>query len=290
MNVGVVIVWYNPTKSQIENVYSLANTRELKICIVDNSNDENLFEKKTLSSKNISYIHNSNKGGIAGAFNRGINKLFAERTMKHIFTMDQDSELSEDYFLSMWKFVRDNNCEIACPNFYDRNSKTYGTFINLTPFFYKAVNNGTTTFCISSGMIFSRKAWEILGDFDERLIIDHVDTDYCLKANNHKVTILVNYEQCLNHAIGERESHRILGVTLKPNHHNYIRKYYIVRNGTYLALKYFKFSKGYFNLNILRVIHETVCVILYENDKIRKLSYMLRGLRDGIKGKLGAIK
>ncbi|MED0399956.1 glycosyltransferase family 2 protein, partial [Escherichia coli] len=69
-----------------------------------------------------------------------------------------------------------------------------------------------------------------------------------------------------------------------------IRKYYIVRNGTYLALKYFKFSKGYFNLNILRVIHETVCVILYENDKIRKLSYMLRGLRDGIKGKLGAIK
>lgn len=45
MNVGVVIVWYNPTKSQIENVYSLANTSELKICIVDNSNDENLFEK-----------------------------------------------------------------------------------------------------------------------------------------------------------------------------------------------------------------------------------------------------
>lgn len=290
MKVGVVIVWYNPTQEQVNNTFRLSNVEKLKVCVVDNSKNKYSDTRFNSNSATISYIHNGNKGGIAGAFNRGIDSFIVDESISLYFTMDQDSDFQPSYYQEMSAFMIKNNADIACPNFYDRNSKTYGTFVNLTPYFYKIVNGGTSVFCISSGMGISAEAWQHVGPFDENLIIDHVDTDFCLKAYEKHIEIKVNYEQCLNHAIGEREKYYFLGICFKPNHHSYIRKYYIVRNGTYLAFKYFKVTKGYFNLNVLRVIHEVACVVLYEKDKIKKLKFMALGLFDGLRGNLGAIK
>lgn len=290
MKVGVVIVWYNPTQDQVNNTFKLSNIDDLKVCVVDNSKEKYVDARLESKLETISYVHNGNEGGIAGAFNRGIESFLEDESISLYFTMDQDSDFQSSYYQEMSAFMVKNNAAIACPNFYDRNSKTYGTFVSLTPYFYKIVKDGTSVFCISSGMGISAEAWKDVGPFDEDLIIDHVDTDFCLKAYSKRIEIKVNYEQCLNHAIGEREKHYFLGVCFKPNHHSYVRKYYIVRNGTYLAFKYFGITKGYFNLNILRVIHEVACVVLYEKDKLRKLRFMAQGLIDGLRGKLGAIK
>jgi rhamnosyltransferase len=137
-------------------------------------------------------------------------------------------------------------------------------------------------------MGFSKKAWENIGRCNEDYIIDHVDTDFCMRALDKDYKIYVNYDICLKHAIGKRTTHNFLGVTIKPNHHNYIRKYYIVRNGTHLAFKYFLEYPSYFYLNILRVAHEFVCVLFYEKNKIKKTLSMLKGLCHSMYGKLGS--
>ncbi|MGL5529424.1 MAG: glycosyltransferase [Plesiomonas shigelloides] len=288
--IGIVIVWYNPTESQKQNLLPLSRCNNLCICVVDNSASYEQAAYEKLAEQGITYVHNANAGGIAGAFNCGVKYLSRNSAVKVFFTMDQDSELTQEFFVNMYQFMCDNKAELACPNFFDRNAKTYGTFLTLTPFFYKITNDGITEFCISSGLGISRYAWELLGPFNESLIIDHVDTDFCLRAYEYNITIKVNYGQCLNHAIGERSNHKLLGITIKPNHHSYVRKYYIARNGTYLAIKYFGMAKGYFNLNILRLVHEIISVLLYEKDKKRKLWYMIKGIFHGIKGELGAIK
>ncbi|WJV61924.1 glycosyltransferase [Pectobacteriaceae bacterium C52] len=292
MKIGIVVVWYKPTLEQINNMKNIVGNNQFKICIVDNTPDvDNVFYfNELLANGNNYYIYNGNKGGIAGGFNRGAEKLFEDSDVDYFFTMDQDSSLISDFFLGMYSFCKEKKSEISCPNFYDRNAKVYGSFVLLTPYFYKISTDGTTNFCISSGMCISRRAWELVGPFDESLIIDHVDTAFALKALVFGFIIKVNYDECLNHAIGEREVHKLFGITVKPNHHNYIRKYYIVRNGFYLSFKYFKEAKGYFNLNVLRVMHEFVSVIFYEKDKIRKIKYMLKGLLDAVRGKLGDIK
>lgn len=39
-----------------------------------------------------------------------------------------------------------------------------------------------TSFLISSGCLLTREAYQRLGHFDEELFIDHVDTEYSLRA------------------------------------------------------------------------------------------------------------
>lgn len=284
MKSGVVVVWFNPNAEHVGNLILLLKQHKY-ICVVDNSVDANT--KLIPSSTEINYIHNGNKGGIAGAFNRGFDYFYSENIASYVYTFDQDTKVPDNYFLDMDSFILTNKASIACPSFFDINAKTFGKFVKMKKLTFHESNDKTTHFCISSGMSISIKTYLLLNGFNEDLIIDHVDTEFALKAYTSNISISFNRDVVLEHAIGEREKKNFLGVTIKPNHHSAVRKYYISRNGTYLALKYFNNAKSYFVLNVFRMIHEYLSVILYENQKVDKIKAMNRGLVDAIKGKLG---
>lgn len=284
-NFAVVVVLYNPDDEAILN---LNQFNAFGLYVINNGMDD-ISDKLTWLSKKrkFSYYNNNNKGGIAGALNVGVTNAFLDE-YDYVFTFDQDSNINDNFISSMESFIKNRNADIVCPNFYDINSHTFATFVELTKFKYKVVvDSDVTAFAISSGMGFSKNAWQKIGLLNEGYFIDHVDTDFCLRAIISELKIHVNRDVCLEHAIGNRTCHRFLGVTLKPNHHNYLRKYYIVRNGTHLGFKYFFKFPSYFYLNILRVTHEFACVLLYESDKQRKLSSMLKGLWHSVVNRLG---
>lgn len=288
MNFGAVFVLYNPNSEIISklNNYEFIFPN-INLYFVDNSPSET-FNSSAFS--NEKYHYNGNMGGIAGALNIGVDELI-KQGCDFVFTFDQDSEVPEDFFVSMQSFINKKNAEIVCPNFYDINSKTYAAFVDLSKWKYTVVDKPeTTAFAISSGMGFSKIVWDTMRHFDESYIIDHVDTKFCLEAHAKNIPIYVNYNVCLNHAIGNRVVRKLFGVTLKPNNHNEIRKYYIVRNGTVLGFKYLLMYPSYFYLNILRIIHEFLCVALYEKSKIKKIYFMAKGLMHSIIHKMGPVK
>ncbi|WP_421856287.1 glycosyltransferase [Marinomonas sp.] len=284
MKIGVVIVWFNPSSEHLDNLKSHIKQCEC-ICVVDNSLNKYLLPLES----NIHYIHNSNVGGIAGAFNRGADWLI-KNNVDYFYTFDQDSVVPDDFYEEMTQFTLSNNASISCPNFYDVNSKTYGKFVKMSKFYFSDTDDNKTHFCISSGMCIKSSVFIDLNKFDERFVIDHVDTEFLLKAVDSNIDVFYNKNVLLNHQIGERDLYDFLGVNLKPNHHNHIRKYYISRNGTYLSFKYFKKYKGYFVLNFMRIIHELICTVLYEENKMVKIYSIFKGLKDAVKGKLGAYK
>lgn len=282
MRFGVVVVLFEPDENVLSNISQYIRD-DVLLCAVDNSKNEVSFPY------NCHYIHNSNLGGIAGAFNKGIEYLLSENC-DYIFTFDQDSVLPNDFFSCMNDFIHEKKAKIVVPDFIDINSKTHAAFVTLSRWKYKVTTEAdNTAFAISSGMGFDINVWNSIGPFTEDYIIDHVDTELCLKAVKNNIKIFINYDICLEHQIGNRSVHKFLGVTLKPNNHNYKRKYYIVRNGTHLSLKYFISYPSYFYLNILRIVHETLCVILYEKDKVRKIKYMCKGIVHALIGKLGPV-
>jgi len=282
----VIVVWFNPKKEHIDNIISLNEACDF-VCVVDNSYQSN---EKLLVSSSVKYIHNRNQGGIAGAFNRGFDYFISKFEEPMIYSFDQDTVVPANFFEEMAHFIKDKNAKIACPNFFDINAKTHGKFVKMSDWGFFESDDDTTHFCISSGMFISKETYKLLGGFNEELVIDHVDTEFALKAYENGIKIFYNKNVCLNHAIGEREKRKFLGVTIKPNHHSKVRKYYIARNGTYLAFKYIKQCKAYFVLNVARMIHEYLSVILYENDKLRKISAMNKGLFDAVRGRLGPLK
>ncbi|WP_194091038.1 glycosyltransferase [Vibrio hibernica] len=273
---GVIYVLYYPNQYQVKEILKTTKFNG-SVCVVDNTpvnnNNSNYFD----NYPDVKYIDNKNSGGIAGAFNLGF-QYFISISCNMVFTFDQDSIIPDRYFSEMLNYYDKYNAKILCPNFYDTNSNTFGKFVKLTKFGYAESNDNTTHFCISSGMLIDIATYIELGGFDEGLIIDHVDTDFALKALCENVKIYFCKEVIMEHQIGNRSKHEFLGVTLKPNHHNKLRKYYIVRNGTYLSFKYFSKYKGYFFLNVNRVIHEFLCVILYEKDKLAKVFYMAKAI------------
>lgn len=288
MNFGAVFVLYNPDDEIISKLIRYKEVfSDVNLFFVDNSPSQLLSSCSFISNK---YHYNGNVGGIAGALNIGVNEL-VKQGCDFIFTFDQDSEVPGNFFTCMRNFINKKNAQIVCPNFYDINSKTFAAFVELSKWKYTVVDKPEkTAFAISSGMGFSKNVWYTLNHFDESYIIDHVDTKFCLDAHANNISIYVNYDVCLNHEIGNRVVKRFLGVTLKPNNHNEIRKYYIVRNGTILGFKYFLKYPSYFYLNILRIIHEFLCVVLYEKTKFRKVRFMAKGFVHSIFHKMGPVK
>ena len=93
-------------------------------------------------------------------------------------------------------------------------------------------------FLISSGCVISREAFMRLGRFDEALFIDHVDTEYCLRALLRNVPVYVVPSLVLLHRIGSRRRHKLGSLELTTMNHPGFRRYYSARNAMQLALQY----------------------------------------------------
>ena len=103
---------------------------------------------------------------------------------------------------------------------------------------------------MTSGNLVNLDAFRQVGPFMDELFIDSVDHEYCirLQINGYKVIQLNGV--LLEHTLGERRKHLFIYplnffkknksiVSYKiVNNHNYIRKYYMVRNRLYVSRKY----------------------------------------------------
>ncbi len=96
---GALAVLYNPSEAHIQNVLRLRLLVE-HVVAVDNSLVSDLQLHKRIQAGGIEILSNFNAGGVAGAYNRGLEKLI-EKGCRLLFIFDQDSEVPEDYFAQM---------------------------------------------------------------------------------------------------------------------------------------------------------------------------------------------
>src|SRR6202051_4380321 len=96
---GLIFVLYEPTEEFLEN---LAKARAFcpNMVAVDNSPDADLRLTELLHEQGIKLIFNRNKGGLAGAYNRGVEVLL-EQSCEVIFLLDQDSDIDALFFENM---------------------------------------------------------------------------------------------------------------------------------------------------------------------------------------------
>ena len=99
---------------------------------------------------------------------------------------------------------------------------------------------------IQTGFVISRECLEHGGLFDERLVIDCVDTEYCLRVRDRGFRIAVAKGTDIRHSIGRRAELRPFGIPLRHResgriatyqYHSPFRRYYIARNNIDLILR-----------------------------------------------------
>lgn len=274
MKIQAVVVLYSPKSIILENINSYINDIE-KLYIIDNSESKNteLINEIVSISKKCIYIDNKGNQGIAHALNIGA-KLAIENSADWLLTMDQDTSFSENDLIKIQEellAVDITNTAIVSPSHYLGD--------DIKPFYNEIV--------MTSGNLINLHLFGKIGEFDENLFIDSVDTEYCLRIYSMKYKIKRIPSVILNHNLGDIKEYKILGVKFKPTNHNPIRRYYITRNRFYVWDKYNTMYPSFIKWEKMATVKELIKVILFEKDKLKKIQFSLNGYIDYKKNKFG---
>lgn len=269
-----VVVWFNPTDKEVENIKSYLGALQT-LYVVDNSAGDNAALLAELSGEatSIEYIANLDNLGIARALNIGCQRAL-EKGYDWILTMDQDSGFSA---AEMAKYIEA----------FERRKIDDPSIAVFTPVTGEEQQEGYAQRVITSGNILSLAAYQVIGGFDDELFIDEVDHDLCYKMtkNGYKIYTFGNVH--MEHKLGNTQLHPyFFNRAMWVMHHSAIRKYYITRNRLLMRDRYPEFTADYdkFNRQLL------VGVIFFEEQKLLKLRYMLKGYRDYKNNRLGKMR
>ena len=271
-NIDAVVVLYHPDESIIENIKTYQQIT--KIYAVDNSEkyDDDLVEKLK-QFENLIYINNNGNQGIAHALNVGA-RLAIENGADWLLTMDQDTSFSENDLIKIQEellAVDITNTAIVSPSHYLGD--------DIKPFYNEIV--------MTSGNLINLHLFGKIGEFDENLFIDSVDTEYCLRIYSMRYKIKRIPSVILNHNLGNIKEYKIFGIKFKPTNHGPIRRYYITRNRFYVWDKYNTLYPSFIKWEKMATVKELIKVILFEKDKLKKIQFSLNGYIDYKKNKSG---
>ena len=191
-----------------------------------------IFESKLI------YINNNDNLGIATALNQACDKAI-ELKFKWILTMDQDSSFInfEHYKKCLEKVQNVNNVALLAAN---TDKEGYSNFDkNGCSCNYREDKFSV----ITSANIVNLEYFEEIGRFNDKLFIDMVDYDYCLRINIKKFKILYFPDVFVEHKLGEVHLRTNIFTRKKKykTEHNAQRAYYISRNSLYLSKNYGKY-------------------------------------------------
>lgn len=293
---AAIIVTYFPDEEALGNLERLCDLCDTVI-VIDNTPKPKMESFPCRS--NLRILNCPENMGLAAALNTGM-RLAGEEEIEDLFLFDQDSRPSDRYFQEMLDF-RSGLCgapssfAFYVPNFYDRNSKTFATFPFIGRFSLKHVtcksmpltSDNSALIAITSGMLITLSVYRAIGPFREDYFIDFVDNEYCLRSSQMGYSVAVNCDLILDHAVGRRSVRRLFGLTIKPNHHDPVRRYYIFRNGIRTTVDYFRPFPLYAVLMAARLTHEILSIFLYEAGKFTKAKAMFLGICHGLTGRMG---
>ncbi len=284
--IAATTILYNPDESIFLNIASYINDVDILI-IVDNSEKLNNEIRDKLLKKhiNIEYIFNGKNLGIATALNIACDKAL-ELGYDWILTMDQDSCFInfKDYINCLNKINNHEKIALLAGNTMWHAKDNMPSNPSYEP--------EEKFLVITSANLLNLKLFNKIGRFEDKLFIDMVDHDYCMKANSLGYKILYFKDILVEHSLGSlfQRKNIFTGKIRNKIEHSPQRAYYITRNYFYTWKKYSKQFPKEFNLlktlNIL-FIHDVTKILIYEDQKFKKLYAKILGLIHFLRGKYG---
>ncbi len=250
--------------------------------IVDNSDKPDLELHNHLINKfkKLHIIANGKNLGIARALNQGLKYAF-ENGYEYALLLDQDSMLLPD---TIGKLIRCLNTYkmafIAAPWRIDINTAEK----QIKKEFTERLTTAT------SGSLLRLSYLNTIGYHDEKLFIDMVDHEYCLRACKKGFQVIVVNNARMHHRLGKMQKKVVCGIPFYPTHHAAIRRYYKARNGLYIWGKYlFKYPR-FVIPGIINFCIEYIEIIMFEREKRKKTVAIIQGFYDCFRSHFGEKK
>ena len=266
--VAGVIILYHPSPSVVRNIGTYLADIEL-LYVFDNSPGECADVLRAIRGMDkIRYLTGGGNAGIGAALNIACHMALREG-FDYLLTMDQDSEAGEGMIRSMIAFDPGSvRVGILTPFHQYRDTPLVPPGRDVEP----------VSAALTSGNLLRLSAFEATGDFMEKLFIDYVDVEYCMRLQVHGFAVLRINRAILYHRLGNMTSRRFLGLTVYPVNHSPARYFYQTRNRFYVRRLYRDRFPEYFKLDMKAFRGGVLKMLLYEKKRPRKIVMICRGL------------
>lgn len=282
MKIAAVVILYNPTEEVIDNIQSYLDYVE-KLYVLDNTEKqkEELINQISFFS-NIIYLSDRENKGIAVRLNQ-VSTMALEDGFKWLLTMDQDSSFSQSsisaYITCLQELADKEHIAMTGVEIIKKNAEKISCRYN------------EVTSLITSGSIVNLTLFNEIGPFDEALFIDQVDLEYCYRAVLKGYKIIQFENIFLKHSLGISSVHVSLK-TLKKTYrslHSPLRMYYLTRNYLYMKLKYKESFPNEISLSKKDLFIRIKNNLLYGKERMAVITYILKGVIDFKRKKMGKI-
>lgn len=264
------VVLYNPCEKDLLNINRYINFFE-KVYIFDNS-DNNEENYNFDSYDNVEYITFFKNMGLSIAYDKMACTAQSEG-FDFLFLFDQDSDISLDsiqLIINQAEIDEDNFIGMYCPQIiYNGETKDVEE------------NCKFVDWCISSGSMIKLSLYNQLVSFDKNYFIDRIDKDYSKQLIENGYKICEVSKAFLNQQLGET----VVKFGKQISDHSAIRHYYMSRNRLYYNKK---FHISFF-ISFLQTFKHILYVIMYSDDKKKKISYIAKGYQDFKKQRFGQL-
>lgn len=288
--IAAVIVSYHPELGNLTTLIEELKRQQVPSVLVDNGSLEPSVVEAL--SQFATVVRLPENVGIAKAQNIGIEHARTVHNAGLIVFFDQDSHIDESFMAGLLKdYYQVSATEHVAaigPIFTDSRYGFHYPLIRVNKLGWRTKvlpQRQTVPFevsmIISSGSLIPVAVLLDVGDMDESLFIDYVDTEWCLRAVAKGYKIYAATSARMSHAIGDRAI-KILVWHIPM--HSAFRRYYRLRNGLFLARMNHIPPLMKVRENVFNFIHQLLLITTQPNKKTH-LATWCRAVKDGISSK-----
>jgi len=280
--IAAIVITHNPDKNLNQRIERIVNQVAYTI-VVDNGSFfpiDPLLQNFVVSRK-LEIIKNNYNAGIAKALNQGLSRA-KELKFSQALTLDEDTIIDADMVDNLISIYREypfkEQIGIIGSNARSKNSgKLFKKCKDERKNFIE------TKTIVTTGSLMSLSAYECVGPFRNDFFIEGVDLEYCLRLRKHGFKVLFFCQPLMTCSGGGGEVHKFFGRTVLVDNHAPWRYYYRIKNLIKIIRAYFWQEPSWIFLAILNYFKMFAKIVLYENNRLAKISSILRGIRDSFK-------
>ena len=297
--VWAIAVTYQPDIATLRAALMACTEQVARVLVVDNGSQLSVLAllRELVHQTDCSLLELGSNLGIAAAQNWGIAQA-REHGATHVLLLDQDSVPSlgmVERLRSALTALADDGISVAAvgPRLVDRRTGASTPFIRIGVLGVtkKTCQEGPkrlieTDFLVSSGMLIPLEVFDRVGLPEEGLFIDNVDLEWCFRARAMKLILYGVCDAMMEHSIGDtviRFGSSII------HRHDPLRQYYIMRNRILLYQRSYS-PWGWIIQDFVRMLFKLLAFSLFFGPRRQNLAMMLKGIKDGLTGKMGKLR
>ncbi len=291
-SITAVIVTYNPETKALAKTIDCLKSQVDAVVVIDNHSIEQNELAEVYSE--VHFIFLPANLGLGKAHNLGI-EYARNQGSNYVLLLDQDSQPEPNMVGQMLKTVTDLETKgikfCAVGSRYKDEHGHLSDFVKIG--WFRFTRNTCSDkeaveadFLISSGTLIPVAVIDEVGMMDEVLFIDHIDTEWFMRAKNLGYKAYGCCAALMRHSLGEKTTKIWLARWRNVPYHSAFRYYYIFRNSLLLYRRQYMPFKWKL-ADWVRLGQIFIFFGLFAGDRLANLKMIGKGIVDGVKGKSG---